>query len=161
MTPLAEAPSAPSFIRRTGEGEIRRANLLLGTGRAFAFAWAGQPAVLRFTVAEAAPAATCWFRVRLDDHSFDLGLPALPEPAALGVAFAGIEIAALPEELLLGVLEAWWADAAAALRAQGVAPHLEAQTAAAPGLPPALGWKSAAATIRAFSPARSTPRPGR
>jgi type III secretion system YscQ/HrcQ family protein len=136
MNELAEtlpATTVPSFVRRSSDAEVRRFNTLVGTHRAFAFAWSGKPALLRFVDVSHAPRVSGWLRVRLGDHSFDLGLPALPEPSSLGAAFAGIEIAALPEELLLGVLEAWLEEPLAALQRQSLALHLEAwQTAESP-----------------------------
>lgn len=145
MTPVADNPPAgtPATFRAVSPGETRRANVLCGTHREFAFAWAGKPARLRFTESARAPQPAGWLRVRLGDHSFDLGLPALPEPSALGAAFAGIELAALPEDLLLGVLEAWLEDATAALQKQSLTLQLEGWRTTAPATPAAAGWEIA------------------
>ncbi len=141
--PIAETLSStpPVFIRGTSEGEIRRFNALVGTLRSFPFTWAEKPAVLRFIAASAAPVPSGYLRLRLGDHSLDVGLPELPEPSSLGVAFAGIEIAALPEELLLGVLEAWLADPIAALQSHAVSLQLEAWQTTEPNVAATLGWE--------------------
>jgi type III secretion protein Q len=142
MSATAEsAPATSGLWRSATEADVARLNLLVGQTRRFPFSWAGQRAALRFTMSEAAPAPVTYLRVRLDDHSFDLGLAARPEPAALGVAFAGIELSALPGELLLGVLEAWLEDPVQSLRAQSIGLQLEACHEETPTAPLALGWE--------------------
>lgn len=122
ISPMEPPPTKPgvSAIRATAEGEVRRESALVGIRRTFAFSWAGKPARLRFTPLSAAPGPTGYLRLKGEAFSCVLGVPALPEPSSLGVAFAGIEVAALPEELLLGVLELWLADPLAALQRQGL-----------------------------------------
>jgi type III secretion protein Q len=59
------------------------------------------------------------------------------------VAFAGIEIAGLPDDLLLGVLEAWAADGLKAAGAAGLPLELKAIGPTPPPLPAACGWEIA------------------
>src|SRR5688500_18048484 len=126
MSEVAEPPIVVATTPgRVNADDIRRANTLVGTHRDLAFVWAGQPARLRFTLATSAPSPSGWLRVRLGEHSVDLGFPALPEPALLGANFAGIEIAALPEELQLGVLETWFAEPLAVLQRHKLPAQLE------------------------------------
>jgi type III secretion system YscQ/HrcQ family protein len=131
----------PGLMRRVSAAEVRRFNSLVGTHRELGFSWAGKPAQLRLVDAARAPRARGWLRLRLDDHSFELGVPDLPEPSSLGASFAGIEVAALPEELLLGVLEIWLADAIAALQPHGVSMHLTAWRTDAPSKVVDCGWE--------------------
>ncbi|MBL9205790.1 MAG: type III secretion system cytoplasmic ring protein SctQ [Opitutaceae bacterium] len=128
-------------LRATPEGEIRRESVLVGIRRVFTFAWAGKPGRLRFTPAAAAPVPSGHLRLKGEAFSCSLGLPALPEPSSLGVAFAGIEVAALPEELLLGVLELWLADPLAALQRQGLPVQLAGWSIGSPERPALCGWE--------------------
>jgi len=127
MSQLAEplSPARPGFIRHRHESEVSRLNTIVGTQREFALTWAGKVGRFRFVPPAPADPPTGWLRVRLDEHSFDWGLPALPELSSLGAGFAGIEIAQLPEKLLLGVLEVWLEEPIAALQRQGITVHLE------------------------------------
>jgi len=127
MTLIAEptSPLMPPVLPRLGEAEVQRANALIGTERDFTFLWAGKPARFRFTEVSLAPASNGSLRVRLGDHRFEVGLPALPEPASLGATFAGIELCALPTELVAGVLEAWLDDAIRVLKQHSLSLELE------------------------------------
>jgi type III secretion protein Q len=118
-------PLVPIALPRLSEAEVQRTHALVGVHREFPFTWSGKAAVLRFTAVEAAPAASGWLHLRLGDHSLALGLPALPEVSALGANFAGIEIAALPDDLIVGVLEAWIHDAVEALKPHNIPLQLE------------------------------------
>ncbi len=141
MTSFAESPLArPGFFQRFSEGEAQRLNTLVGESRPFAFPWAGENAALRFTPLADAPAANFFLRVRLDDHSFDLGLAQPPEPSALGPIFAGIECSELPPDLFLGVLEAWLDEPVHALKAHGISLQFETWHQEAPLTPACVGW---------------------
>lgn len=138
---LDTTPSlSPISLPRLSEAEVQRKNTLLGSFREFPFNWAGKSAALSFIDAASARAPTGWVRVRLGDHSLDVGIPSLPEPSSLGAAFAGIEIAALPEDLVVGVLEAWLDEPLQALKQQGVHLELEAWSSAPRASEADLGW---------------------
>jgi type III secretion system YscQ/HrcQ family protein len=139
----ADALAGGALIQRTAPGETKRGNALFGLRRSFPFAWAGKPARLRFIAPAAAPAPLLHLTAELGGHPVQIGLPGLPEPASLGVAFAGIEIAGLPEEILLGVMEAWLADAMKAASSAGVAWRLTGYQATPPTLASACGWEVA------------------
>ena len=127
-------------VRATSTDEVRRESVLVGLKRAFPFSWAGKPARLRFSPLGSAPAATGFLRLEGEGFSADLALPVLFQPSSLGVAFAGIEIAALPEELLLGVLEVWLADPLAALQRQGFPLRVAAWQMGPSSRPAVCGW---------------------
>lgn len=140
---LDEPPGAaePLSLPQVSEGDVQRCNALFGIARDIAFTWAGKPASVRFFEPAEAIEPAGWLHVRLGDHGFELGLLALPEPATLGAAFAGIEVRQLPEELLLGVLETWLDEPIAALQRAGVSFQLSAwQSAAKPG-PVRCAWE--------------------
>ncbi|MEY4939218.1 MAG: hypothetical protein RIQ93_953 [Verrucomicrobiota bacterium] len=134
----AAAPRHGSSLAPT---VAKRFNILVASGRVFAFRWAGRPAALHFTALDAAAHATGFLRVRLGDHLLDLGYNALPAPSQLGVDFAGIEIEGLPDTLRLGCLEACLEDALTALRQHGVALELQGWQPAAETLPAQFGWE--------------------
>lgn len=128
-------------LTRLPADEAAHLNVLVGTGRAFAFTWAGQPAQLRFTAAAEAAQPTGHLRLRLGEHAVDLGYLALPEPAQLGTEFAGLEAAGLPDELRLGVLETLLEEPLALLRRGGVALRAEGWQPGAGLAPARLGWE--------------------
>lgn len=142
---MSVSDTAPggSLVQRTDAGDLKRANALFGLRRSFAFSWGGKPAQLRLVAPTAAPASTVHLAAELGGHPVQIGLPRLPEPASLGVAFAGIEMEGLPEDILLGVLEVWLADAMKAAAAAGVAGRLTGYAATPPTLAPACGWEVA------------------
>lgn len=142
MSTLSPGPGEP-IIRKTPDGDVRRGNALFGLRRAFPFSWAGKPARLRFVAPAAASASQIHLVVRAGGQVVHVGLPGLPEPASLGVAFAGIEIAGLPEDILLGVLETWLADGLKAAGAAGLPLEIKAFAPAPSSLPLACGWEVA------------------
>lgn len=149
--PIADIIHVPkATFRRVSEAELRRNNALLGVTRDLTFAWASVPARMTLSPLPAHSNAAGWLRVQLDDHSVDLGLPALPEPSSLSPAFAGIEIAQLPEDLLLGVLEVWLEEPLAALRRHGIAAQLTGWQLSAPLTPPACAWRISRGTEDTF-----------
>lgn len=141
--------AAPNDAPPAASGEVandataRLYNRLAGTQRDLSFPWAGQPARLRFVAPTQVPAPTGWLVVRCGEHRFELGLPALPEPAALGVAFAGIEFAALPPDLVPGVIEAWLEEPLAVALRQGVNLQPDAWQTSSSRLPAFCGWEVA------------------
>jgi type III secretion system YscQ/HrcQ family protein len=136
---ISESSSSPFPAFPAAEAE--RFNIMAGTGRLLAFPWAEKPAELRFTALSAAPHVTGYLRVRLDGHDLDLGFSAVPEPAALGVNFAGVEAAGLPDDLRLGVLEVCLEEVLAAAQRQGVALALTRWLQPTETLPAQLGWE--------------------
>src|SRR5690606_16609784 len=119
-------------------------NTLVGTFRPLAFRLAGEPATLTLQAARPGIAAAAAFgrlRLRCGEHRFDLGLPAVPDPARFGMAFAGIELDALPEDILLGAIEAWLEETVAALNSRGVSLDLESWQATTPDEEPACVWE--------------------
>jgi type III secretion system YscQ/HrcQ family protein len=149
MSASAETPPA-SVIRKTPEGEVKRGNALYGVRRIFPFAWGGKPARLRFVAPAAAAAVSVHLTVRAGAHLMQVGLPKLPEPASLGVAFAGIEIAGLPDDLLLGVLETWLADAIKSAGAAGLPVEVKGVSPTPPTTPPVCGWEIGRETNERF-----------
>lgn len=137
---MSEAASAPT-LPRLPAAEAAILNALVGTGRAFGFTWAGQPAQLRFTAAAEAAQATGYLRLRLGEHAVVAGYLALPNPAQLGVDFAGLEAEGLPDDLRLGVLETLLEDPLALLQRGGVVLRPEAWVAGAGLAPARLGWE--------------------
>lgn len=137
---MSEAAPKANLLRLPAE-ETACLNTLVGTGRAFAFTWAGQPAQLRFTAAAEAAPPTGHLRLRLGEHAIDLGYVSLPEPAQLGVDFAGLESAGLPDELRLAVLETLLEEPLALLQQGGVALRAENWQAGSGLAPARLGWE--------------------
>ena len=121
--------------------DATRFNTLVAGGRTFPFAWAGQPAVLRFTEPATASHVAGHLSVQLGEHRLTLGYSRLPDPAQLGVEFAGVEIAALPDELRLGLVETCLEDALTALQQHGANLEITGWTPKGP-LPAAqFGWE--------------------
>lgn len=120
--------------------EATRFNTLVAGGRSFAFTWAGQPAELSFTNAATAAHVAGHLRVQLGEHRLDLGYSRLPDPAQLGVDFAGVEIAALPDELRLGLVETCLEDALGALHQQGANLEITGWSPAGPRPAAQIGW---------------------
>ena len=143
MNAVAGDPADASVRRPASESDTRARhfNAIAGTHRDVPFAWTGQPAHLRFVAANSVPAPSGWLGVQCGDQRFELGLLALPEPTALGVAFAGIEFAALPADLVPGVLEAWLEEPLAAALRHGLKLQIDSWQTTPPTQPVFCGWE--------------------
>ncbi len=144
IIPKASPSPFAAFPRANAESF----NLTAGTGRSLAFSWADKPAELRFTALSATPHVTGYLQVRLDSHDVTLGFSAVPEPSALGVNFAGVEAAGLPDDLRLGVLEACLEEVLTAAGRQGVTLELIAWGPPPKNQPAQLGWELDHAGLR-------------
>lgn len=122
----------------------RRMNVIVGTHRVLNLRLAGETATLTFSALPPGwtrAAAFGCLRFRCGEHLLELGLPGLPAPGTFGLAFAGIELDALPEELLLGALEVWLEEPLAILNTHGVSLELERWRLGAPDASPACLWE--------------------
>jgi type III secretion system YscQ/HrcQ family protein len=131
----------PLVLPQVSPAAARSLNTLIGTSRALPFTWGGQPAQLRFTAPAEASPPTGYLAAALGSQAFTLGYVGLPEPASLGVEFAGLEASGLPPDLRLAVLEALAAEPLALLRGAGIALTLQGWRDGADLPAPALGWE--------------------
>jgi len=150
-TPADLTPAPLRGLPRLSADEASAYNQLAASGRVFAFPWAGKPATLRFTATPAAGGPLSSLRIQLGGHSAALGLCDDPEPARLGVEFAGIELAGLPDDLKLGVLGSCLEGPIAVLRSHGLSLALESWIQEPPAGTASLGWELALGGQRLIS----------
>jgi type III secretion system YscQ/HrcQ family protein len=131
----------PAALPQVQPKAARACNTLIGTSRAVAFTWAGQPAQLRFTAPAEASPSTGYFTAALGSHAVTIGYVDLPEPASLGVDFAGLEASGLPPDLRLAVLEALAEEPLALLGGAGIALTLKGWRGSEDLTAPRLGWE--------------------
>ena len=121
LSPLLKPDAASPLRRSVVRPEfLRFSNAVAAKKRLIRFMWSGQQAELVFTALKHALVPQWIAKVQIGGHEFIVQLHQMPELGWMAPELAGVDIAALPEELACAVWQSCLGEVAATLAKAGV-----------------------------------------